>query len=322
MFMNKEKYLSLTLRKIQEDSRELHSQYIDEWKDVLGDFKRLKMMNDRNLFVEDIALRVRNMDPVLTMLMKFDYLLLCLEETKPPREVYVETERLFNRSRDNFRSLDEIFRLDRKSLYNNAKSMLPVWKTLPVIGPLFHILLKLFSSVKKGAEGIKDPSELVGSFNKPVHAQPRISRKKSSIEENNAVESFGKSKQNSVSSGSGRVKTSKEQLAKYRKAVSILKEHYVGENGSLGEALSSSIDIWNPLMDGKAKKDFIEDVNSMIRDYIRGMKRGFSVKPPDIGRIRNIAEHLGENSAFEKIKKKDEFIQYIELYIVNILSKK
>jgi len=322
LFMNKEKYLSLLLRKIQEDSRELHNQYIDEWKDVLGDFKRLEMMNDRNLFVEDIALRVRNMDPVLTMLMKFDYLLLCLEETKPPREVYFETERLFNRSRDNLRSLDEIFRLDRKSLYNNAKSMLPVWKTLPVIGPLFHILSKLFSSVKKGAEGIKDPSELVGSFNKPVHAKPGISRKKSSIEENNAVESFGKSKQNSVSSGSGRVKTSKEQLAKYRKAVSILKEHYVGENGSLGEAISSLIDIWNPLMDGKAKKDFIEDVDSMIRDYIRGMKKGFSVKPPDIGRIHNIAVHLGENSAFEKIKKKDEFIQYIELYIVNILSKK
>ncbi|MCK5672860.1 MAG: hypothetical protein KAH95_05775, partial [Spirochaetales bacterium] len=36
MFMNKDKYLSLTLRKIQENSRELHSQYIDEWKDVLG----------------------------------------------------------------------------------------------------------------------------------------------------------------------------------------------------------------------------------------------------------------------------------------------
>ena len=322
MFMNKEKYLSLTLRKIQEDSRELHSQYVDEWKDVLGDFKRLKMMNDRNLFVEDIALRVRNMDPVLTMLMKFDYLLLCLEETKPPREVYVETERLFNRTRDNFRSLDEIFRLDRKSLYSNAKSMLPVWKTLPVIGPLFHILSKLFSSVKKGAEGIKDPSELVGSFNKPAHTQPGISRKKHTDTANNAVESFGRSKADSIPSGVGRVKTSKEQLAKYRKAVSKLKEHYVGENGSLNEAIGFSIDIWNPLMDGKAKKDLIEDVNSMIRDYIRGMKKSFSVKPPDTDRIRNIAEHLGENSAFEKIKKKDEFTRYIELYIVNILSKK
>ena len=75
-------------------------------------------------------------------------------------------------------------------------------------------------------------------------------------------------------------------------------------------------------MDGQAKKDLIEDVNSMVRDYIRGMRKGFSVKPPDVNRIRNFAEHLSENKAFDSIKKKDEFTRYMELYIVNILSKK
>ena len=323
MFMNKDKYLSLTLRKIQEDSRELHSQYIDEWKDVLGDFKRLKMMNNRDLFIEDIALRLRNMDPVLMILMKFDYLVVCLEETKPPREIYIETERLFNRGRDNFRPLDEIFRLDRKSLYNDAKSMLPLWKTLPIIGPLAVLLKRLFSGVRKGAEGIKDPSDLVSSFAKPQNIQPGPSKKKRKITESNAIETFKDIQDKpSVSSGTNRAKTSKEQLAKYRKAVEKLKNHYVGEKGSLNDEISSSINIWNPLMDGKAKKDLIEDVNSMIRDYIRGMRKGFAVKPPDVGRIRHFAEHLGENEAFDTIKKKDEFIRYMELYIVNILSKK
>lgn len=323
MFMNKEKYLSLTLRKIQEDSRELQSQYIDEWKDVLGDFKRLKMMNDRNLFIEDIAFRVRNMDPVLMMLMKFDYLVLCLEETKPPREVYMETERLFNRGRDNFKPLDEIFRLDRKSLYNNAKSMLPIWKTLPIIGPLAHIFKRLFSGVKKGAAGIKDPADLISGFHKPLPSQPVNRKKHKKSEEINAVEVFSDVQVKSGSSSSMNMrKSSKEQLAKYRKAVAKLKDHYVGASGSLNEEMSSSINIWNPLMDGKAKQDLIEDVNSMIRDYIRGMKKGFSVKPPDISRIKNIAEHLSENDAFNKIKKKEEFIRYMELYIVSIFSKK
>jgi len=323
MFMNKEKYLSLTLRKIQEDSRELQSQYVDEWKDVLGDFKRLKMMNDRNLFIEDIAFRVRNMDPVLMMLMKFDYLVLCLEETKPPREVYMETERLFNRGRDNFKSLDEIFRLDRKSLYNNAKSMLPIWKTLPIIGPMAYFFKRLFSGVKKGAAGIKDPSDLISGFHKPNTSQPINRKKHKKSEEMNAVEVFptGQDKPSSSSSGD-KGKTSKEQLARYRKAVAKLKEHYVGKNGSLNDEILSSIGVWNPLMDGQAKQDLIEDVNSMIRDYIRGMKKGFSVKPPDVSRIRHFAEHLGENNAFDKIKKKEEFIRYMELYIVNILSKK
>ncbi|MCK5673793.1 MAG: hypothetical protein KAH95_10475, partial [Spirochaetales bacterium] len=323
MFMNKEKYLSLTLRKIQEDSRELQSQYIDEWKDILGDFKRLKLMNDRNLFIEDIALRVRNMDPVLMMLMKFDYIVLCLEETKPPREVYMETERLFNRSRDNFRSLDEIFRLDRKNLYNDARSMLPIWKTLPIIGPIAHILKRLFSGVRKGAAGIKDPSDLMSSFHKPLPSQPVLNKKHKKSNESNAIEiSRGEKHEDLSAPTKNKRKTSKEQLDKYRKAVAKLKEHYVGEKGNLNEAISSSINIWNPLMDGNARKDLIEDVNSMIRDYIRGMKKGFSVKPPDVNRIRHFAEHLGENDAFDQIKKKDEFMRYMELYIVNILSKK
>ncbi len=321
MFMNKDKYLFLTLRKIQENSRELHSQYIDEWKDVLGDFKRLKMMANRDLFVEDIALRVRNMDPLLMMLMKFDYLVVCLEETKPPKEVFIETERLFNRSRDNFKSLDEIFRLDRKSLYNDAKSMLPLWKTLPVIGPLAVMLKRLFSSVKKGTAGIKDPSDLVSGFTKSHVKSPVISKRKRKVSESNAIEAFSDVSGKSGSS-SNRVKTSKEQLAKFRKAVEKLKNHYVGEDGSLNNEISSSINIWNPLMDGQAKKDLIEDVNSMVRDYIRGMRKGFSVKPPDVNRIRNFAEHLSENKAFDSIKKKDEFTRYMELYIVNILSKK
>ena len=323
MFMNKEKYLSLTLRKIQEDSRELQSQYIDEWKDILGDFKRLKLMNDRNLFIEDIALRVRNMDPVLMMLMKFDYIVLCLEETKPPREVYMETERLFNRSRDNFRSLDEIFRLDRKNLYNDARSMLPIWKTLPVIGPIAHILKRLFSGVRRGAAGIKDPSDLMSSFHKPLPSQPVVNKKHKKSNESNAIEiSRGEKHEDLAAPTKNKRKPSKEQLDKYRKAVAKLKEHYVGEKGNLNEAISSSINIWNPLMDGNARKDLIEDVNSMIRDYIRGMKKGFSVKPPDVNRIRHFAEHLGENDAFDQIKKKDEFMRYMELYIVNILSKK
>ncbi|MCF6334597.1 MAG: hypothetical protein L3J12_02515, partial [Spirochaetales bacterium] len=182
---------------------------------------------------------------------------------------------------------------------------------------------KLFTGVKKGAEGIKDPSDIVSSFVKSgePHSPRNANRKKSS--ENKPALSFqNEPEKQEIPSPQSRAKTSKEQLAKYRKAVEKLKNHYIGEQGSLKEEISSSITVWNPLMDGKAKSDLIEDVNSMIRDYIRGMKKGFAHKPPDISRIRNIAEHLAENSAFEKIKKKEEFIRYMELYIVSILAKK
>jgi len=117
-------------------------------------------------------------------------------------------------------------------------------------------------------------------------------------------------------------RTSKKRLKEYHEAVNKLKIHYVGGGGSLKEEADALIDRWNPLVTKDSRQNLVEDVNSMIRDYIRGMKRGFSVKPPDSVRIRNIAEHLGKNPAFDKIKNKEDFIRYIEIFIVQLLAKK
>ncbi len=328
LFLNKEKYLSLTLRKIQEDGRELKKQYIEEWGYILGRFKRIPEMNKREVFIADIERRLHNLDPLLVILLRPDFLHVCLEETKPPKEIYIETERLFTRSRETLIPLDEIFRLDRHSLYADAKATLPLWKTLPLIGPLGMILKKIFAGVRKHAENIKDPSDLYSKIVKPVESY----RYTPSRPVEAAGSSSGKpAAKGTEASGTAAPKqavhrtkgiTSREQLQKYREMVHSLKVQYVGEGGTLKDEAHSLTDIWNPLMDGKARDDLIEDVNSMIRDYLRGMRKGFSVKPPDKQRIRDIAEHLGENSAFEKIKKKDPFIRYIEIYIVQQLAKK
>ncbi len=329
IFLNKEKYLSLTLRKIQENGRELKRQYIEEWGYILGNFRRVPEMYKREAFIKDISRRLNNMDPLLVVLLRADFLRICLEETKPPREIYIETERLFTRNKDSLIPLDEIFRLDRHALYADAKATLPLWKSFPLIGPIGMILKKLFAGVKKGAESIKDPSELYSKFSKPSESYRYVPSKGSPGENGGGNQPKKKAKKSGTpgteveeASGAPRGKTSKEQLKEYREAVNRLKVHYVGEDGSLKEEASALIDRWNPLVAEDARQNLIEDVNSMIRDYIRGMKRGFSVKPPDSSRIRNIAEHLGENSAFEKIKKKEDFIRYIEIFIVQQLAKK
>ncbi len=324
IFLNKEKYLSLTLRKIQEDSRELKKQYVEEWGRVLGNFKRVPEMYKRDRFIADISRRLNILDPLLVVLLRPDFLKICLDETKPPKEVFIETERLFTRNRDSLIPLDEIFRLDRHALYADAKATLPLWKSLPLIGPIGMILKKIFSGVKKSAGNIKDPTELYSKIAKPSESYKYTPSSKTESAENAGGNAPGGSHSAPVKAGSvsTRAKTSKEQLQEYRSAVEKLKVHYVGEDGSLKEEADTLIYNWNPLVDGKARDNLLEDVNSMIRDYLRGLKKGFSVKPPDITRIRNIAEHLGENPAFEKIKKKDDFIRYIEIFIVQQLSKK
>ena len=330
IFLNKEKYLSLTLRKIQENGRELKKQYIEEWGRVLGNFKRVPEMYKRDRFIADISRRLNILDPLLVVLLRPDFLKICLEETKPPKEVYIETERLFTRNRDSLIPLDEIFRLDRHALYADAKATLPLWKSLPLIGPIGMLLKRIFSGVKKSAENIKDPTELYSKISKPSESYKYVPSSKSGSSGKTGAKAPEKKGRKAGSSHSvpdknssvSRGKTSKEQLQEYRAAVEKLNEHYVGEGGSLEEEADALIYNWNPLVEGKARDNLLEDVNSMIRDYLRGLKKGFSVKPPDIDRIRNIAEHLGENSAFEKIKKKEDFIRYIEIFIVQQLARK
>ena len=64
----------------------------------------------------------------------------------------------------------------------------------------------------------------------------------------------------------------------------------------------------------------MEDVNSLIRDFIRSIKKHFRVKPPDLARIENMARQLSEHDAFDQIKNKAALMTYIKLYIIKILG--
>ncbi|MBN1685068.1 MAG: hypothetical protein JW852_00355, partial [Spirochaetales bacterium] len=79
---------------------------------------------------------------------------------------------------------------------------------------------------------------------------------------------------------------------------------------------------WNPLFDPQAKANLVEDVNALVRDFLRKLKRGFLVRPPDAARIRNMAENLGANHAFDQIKNRDALQRYIELYMIGVLGGK
>ena len=66
----------------------------------------------------------------------------------------------------------------------------------------------------------------------------------------------------------------------------------------------------------------MEDVNAMIRDYLRNIKRTFRISPPDAARIHSLAEKLAANRSFDRIKRKDYFIRYIEIYMVKLLGER
>jgi hypothetical protein len=113
---------------------------------------------------------------------------------------------------------------------------------------------------------------------------------------------------------------SARQLAVYKTAIQTLKNHFVGREKSIPERLGELAEKWNPLYDPKARTDLVEDVNSMVRDYLRSLRRGFRIKPPDAARIQALAVQVSQNKAFDRIKRKDLFVRYIEVFMIKILS--
>jgi hypothetical protein len=64
----------------------------------------------------------------------------------------------------------------------------------------------------------------------------------------------------------------------------------------------------------------VQDVNAMIRDYFRTLRRSFRVSPPTAARLRDLAAKLAENKSFARITKKDYFLRYIEIYMLKLLA--
>jgi hypothetical protein len=78
---------------------------------------------------------------------------------------------------------------------------------------------------------------------------------------------------------------------------------------------------WNPLLDPVARQNLVEDVNSLVRDFLRRMKVGFRLIPPDRERIRELSAKLAQNDAFTEVRQKEPLRRYLELYMLTVLGK-
>lgn len=316
-YIAKEKLLQLCLKKTVEAGRLIRNEVARHWALHLGEFRKIPEMNRREALEADLWRRVKNHDPLLFALLKFELLLMTLQETKPSREVYEETERLFDSKRSGLIPIDEILRFDRKSIMTEARTMIPIWKSIPLIGRLGVFLIRLFKGLGSKAADIKDPSE----FYSRISGGEKRKRRSPAGFKTIVREEEQLSAPVSPSGGGDTALSKKQQLQKYRNAVQSLKEEYIGQ-GDLDQNMDHLVELWNPLVDEEAKNNLIEDVNSMVRDFLRRLKRGFALSPPDAERLSALADQVAHTDALEEIKRKEPLTRYIELFMIKQLEKK
>lgn len=105
-----------------------------------------------------------------------------------------------------------------------------------------------------------------------------------------------------------------------RRSIQSLVSQYVPEGKTIDTTLGELAEKWNPLFATEQKKDLVEDVNALVRDFLRPIRRSFLERPPDVKRIQSLAEQLSTSKSLAKIKKRDVLIRYIELYMIRCLG--
>jgi len=168
-------------------------------------------------------------------------------------------------------------------LLDDAKLRVPFWKRLTVFRGLFYFFRNLFRGIKKTwnksrerkgrrEPPLQHPEAGTVSTTTLSHAAPSSPR---------PAEAVGSTTLRPISS---------KQLVAYRKAVHDLKLEFIGSEKTIPQSLKELMEKWNPLYDSQARTNLVEDVNAMVRDYLRNIRRTFRITPPDAARIRSLAD--------------------------------
>ncbi len=108
--------------------------------------------------------------------------------------------------------------------------------------------------------------------------------------------------------------------AEMKKAIEQVEKELIPEGSSLEEELSNSIFQWNKQITKQSREQLTEDVNCLIRDYIRSTIRTLRSASFNIQRIQNLADTLVKTPSLEKIKETNHLNRYVQLYILKLVK--
>ncbi len=112
----------------------------------------------------------------------------------------------------------------------------------------------------------------------------------------------------------------KEKLLRYRRCIQTLVAQCFPAGKQVDAILQNLADRWNPLFDPQQRMNLVEDVNALVRDFLRPLKNSLFITPPDLNRIHDLAEQISGSETLAKITRKDALTRYLEVYLVKILD--
>jgi hypothetical protein len=288
LFVAKDKILHLVVRQIAEARPAIRSRVLDQWKRLLEDFRSCPAMATDEAFLAELSAQLESRFPILEALVGDRLLPLVRDEAAARGELPPDLSRLFYK--DGLIPLDELLDLSRKALLVDAKMLLPFWYTVPLLSSLARLILRLTESMDRKAA-----------------ARDKVAKQ--------AAEGKAEKEQKG-----GRALTAKERRAEFEAAANRIAKEMLPKGRGLEEHLSELEGRWNSLINPEAKRNLTYDVDSLTRDYLRGVLRTMGTGSFTAERLKNLGSSLADSPTLLKIKNHQALEQYIQLYMVKILG--
>jgi hypothetical protein len=287
-FVAKERALLLAVRLIADARSELRTKLLDQWKRLLEDFRSVPAMENDEAFLAELVAQVESRFPLLEALIRDRLLPLVREEAAARGDLPPDVDHLFYK--DDLVPLDELLDLARKPLLVDAKMLLPWWYSVPLISGIARIMHRV-------------------SRSRGDRASAKAAAARNAIEEAKGKAPKGP-----------RGLTAKERRAEFEAAANRIAKDLLPQGYGLDEYLRELEGRWNTLLNPEAKKNLSYDVESLTRDYLRGVFRNMGSSTFTTERVKNLGSSLADSPTLLKIKNHQALEAYIQLYMVKVIG--
>lgn len=281
-FVLKEKIYPLVLRLSNESRKVIKESITREWYQLLSNFQQEDAMKSQQDFERKLETVCRTATPILYAVLNASFIALLSLENGGKNSEDPNGFKMFDHG--HLLSYSELLMLNRQELLTDTRILLPFWYTVPIISAIFAF----FHRPGKTSPVIKQTAK------KPV---------KTEKEKTEDAAQDGK----------------QQRKVALKKAVAQIEKKLVPADSTLAAEIKTQRDLWNRTLDPQSKENLTEDVNSLIRDYIRRILKTLKASSFDLARVENLATTLVDTPGLVKIKNRDALLAYVELYILHLI---
>ncbi|MCR5606610.1 MAG: hypothetical protein K6F69_07330, partial [Treponema sp.] len=249
-FIMKDKVIPLIVRLCSDARVTVRDTITNEWFNCLKQFGSLPEMKNQFDFEKRLEQEVDVSSPVLFALLNAPFLPSIHYEMIENQEPSSEMVNLFINGK--LIPYSEILMMSRQEVLADAKIMLPFWYSIPVVSWFMSLL---FRPAKK-------------------KTQKKTSAQKIKEKENKNA-NIAREAQEEAQEASHDQKSSPKisRARELRASAQYAETQLVPASSTLERELVSYIHEWNQIIDKTASDNLVEDVNSLIRDYLRKVLR-------------------------------------------------